>query len=93
MTCFLVNLAVTLAQMGQNVGLLDADVFGKSTDYYIGNRVSGSVDYPLPSSYEFVREVLPNEVSILSVQSIPFVWAFCSDSQNSLSPKFQTSNC
>lgn len=26
---FVVNLAVTLAQMGQSVGLLDADVFGK----------------------------------------------------------------
>lgn len=38
-TCFLVNLAVTLAQMGQTVGLLDADVFGKSTDYYIGDRL------------------------------------------------------
>lgn len=26
---FLVNLAVTLAQMGQKVGLLDSDVFGE----------------------------------------------------------------
>lgn len=34
---FIVNLAVTLAQMGQKVGLLDADVFGKSTTFHLTN--------------------------------------------------------
>lgn len=33
MNILTVNLAVTLAEMGQNIGLLDADVFGEKFTY------------------------------------------------------------